>query len=144
MPPLDVPGLRREWQVVSRANLAIFPRTRLPGPADVERAWNKLRKDSRDLNRSVFEVSAAMGVSALTSVPSHLQWLSRSVIIAARTTGMVVGGVFLDHYAAASAEIRKTGFADYCATHSRPHLLAMIRNFLPEKQSWKEKLLSGR
>ena len=142
MPPLDVPGLRREWEQF-RANLASFPRTRLPGSADVERAWNKLRKDSRDLNQSVFEVSAAMGVSALTSVPSNLQWLSRSVIVAARTTGMVVGGAFLDHYAAASAEINKTGFAAYCAQHSRPYLLAMIRNFLPEKQSWTERLLSG-
>jgi hypothetical protein len=142
MPPLNVPGLRREWQQF-RANLAILPQVRLPAAADVERAWNNLQTTSRDLHRSAFSVSAAMGMSALSSVPSHLQWLSRSVVVAARTTGAVVGGAFLEHYAAASKELAATGFAAYCATNSRPYLLAAIRNFLPENRSWTERLLSG-
>lgn len=140
MPPLDVPGLRREWEQF-RANLATFPRTRLPDGADVERAWNRLRTTSGKLNQPVFAVSAAMGMSAFSSVPSHLQWLSRSVLVGARTTGRVVGGVFLKHYAAASAEVTRTGLTAYCAAHSRPYLLAAIRNFLPEKKSSTEKLL---
>jgi hypothetical protein len=141
MPPLDAQGLRREWEQF-RENLASFPAAHLPTAAGVERAWNDLQATSRFLNRSVFSVSAAMGISALGSVPSHLQWLSKSAIVAARTTGMVVGGAFLEHYAAASQELTKTGFADYCAKHSRPYLLAAIRNFLPEKKSWTERVLS--
>jgi len=141
MPPLDVPGLRREWEQL-RANLAILPPARLPTAADVERAWNNLQTTSRELNQSVFSVSAAMSVSALSSVPGHLQWLSRAAVVAARTTGVVVGGAFLEHYAAASQELRKTGFADYCARHSRPYLVAAIRNFLPQKQSWTERQFS--
>jgi hypothetical protein len=140
MPPLDVPGLRREWEQF-RENLAILPSVRLPTAFDVERAWKNLQTASRDLHRSVFSVSAAMGMSALSSVPSHLQWLSRSAAVAARTTGVVVGGVFLEHYAAASRDVTTTGFAAYCAKHSRPYLLAAIRNLLPEKQSWTERLL---
>jgi len=142
MPPLDVPGLRREWEQF-RANLATFPPARLPAAADVERSWNNLQNASRDLNRSVFSVSAAMGVSAITSVPSSLQWLSRSVVVATRTAGMVVGGAFLDHYATAAKELKKKGFAAYCSKNSRPYLLAAIRNFLPEKQSWIERQLAG-
>jgi len=70
-----------------------------------------------------------------------LQWLSRSTAVAARTTGMVVGGVFLEHYAAASKEITAAGFASYWARHSRPYLVAVIRNFLPQRRSWTERLL---
>jgi len=142
MPPLDVAGLRQEWEQF-RANLASLPPARLPAPADVERAWSNLQTTSREQNRSVFSVSAAMGMSALTSVPSNIQWLSRSVLVAARTTGMVVGGAFLDHYAAAAKEIRKTGFTTYWAKHSRPYFVAAIRHFLPEKQTSIERLLAG-
>jgi len=141
MPPLDVPGLRKEWEQF-RAHLAILPPARLPSAADVERSWNNLRTTSRELNQSVFSVSAAMSMSALSSVPGHLQWLSRAALVAARTTGVVVGGAFLEHYAAASKELRKTGFADYCTQHSRPYLVAAIRNFLPQKQSWTERQFS--
>jgi len=141
MPPLDAAGLRREWQQFQK-NLALFPAAPLPAASDIERAWNDLKTISGELNQSVFNVSAAMGISALASVPSHLQWLSRSAVVAARTAGMVVGGAFLDHYAAASQELTRTGFSEYCAKHSRPYVLAAIRNFLPEKKSWVERLLS--
>ena len=142
MPPLNVPGLRREWQRFLE-NLATLPPGRLPATADVERAWNELQTVSRDLQRSVFSVSAAMGMSALSSVPAHLQWLSRSAAVAARTTGLVVGGAFLEHYAASSKELAKTGFPAYYARHSHPYILAAIRHFLPEKKSWTEQFLSG-
>jgi len=141
MPPLDVPGLRREWAQL-RENLAAFPAARLPTAIEVERAWKNIQASSRDLRQSIFGVSAAMGMSALSSVPSHLQWLSRSVVVAARTAGAVVGGAFLEHYATASKELATTGFANYCAKHSRPYLVAAIRNFLPQNRSWTERLLS--
>src|SRR5271165_1896962 len=68
MPPLNVPGLRKEWEQL-RENLATLPPARLPNAADVERSWNNLQTTSRELNQSVFSVSAAMSVSALSSVP---------------------------------------------------------------------------
>ena len=139
MPPLDGPSLRQEWQQF-RSNLASLPAGRLPASADVERAWTNVQAASAKLRKSVFSVSAALGVSAISAVPSHLQWLSRSTAVAARTTGMVVGGVFLDHYAAASKEIAAAGFASYWARHSRPYLVAAIRNFLPQRPSWTERL----
>ena len=142
MPPLDTPGLRREWKQF-RENLASVPPGRLPSSADVERAWNNLQAVSKKVDRSVFSVSSAMGMSALSSVPGHLLWLSRSAAVAARTTGVVVGGALLKHYAAASRELTKTGFAAYWAKHSRPYMLAAIRHYLPEKKSWTERVLGG-
>jgi hypothetical protein len=141
MPPLDAPGLRREWNQF-RKNLAALPQTQLPTAKDVESAWNRLRATSRNLNRSVFSVSAAMGDSAIRSVPEQMQRLSRSAAVAARTTGLVVGGVFLDHYAAASKDLKARGFAAYSLQHSRPYLVAAVRNLLPEKQSYTERFLS--
>jgi hypothetical protein len=141
MPPLDAASLRQEWEQL-RANLAVLPAARLPTAAEVERAWADLQAASRNLGRSVFSVSAAMGVSAIAAVPSHLQWLSKSALVAARTTGVVVGRAFLDHYAEAGKELAKTGFPKYVARYSRPYLVAAVRNFLPQNRTWLERQIS--
>ncbi len=141
MPPLDVSGLRQEWEQF-RANLATLPPAQLPSAADVERAWNSVLNSSRKLNQSVFKVSIALGVSALSAIPANLRWLSRSAAVAARTTGVVVGGAFLEHYAEASKELDRVGFGTYWAKHSRPYVVAAVRNFLPEKRSWTERLFT--
>lgn len=138
MPPLDISGLRAEWDQF-RANMALWPTAHLPSPAAIERAWADLRSTSRTSRQSVLDVSTAMAISARRSVPQHLQRLSQAAAIAAQTTGMVVGGVFLDHYAAASKEISDTGFGHYWANRSRPYLVGTIRNFLPENRTWLER-----
>jgi len=78
----------------------------------MQQLLENLQDASGKLGRSVFSVSAAMGISALSSVPAQLQWLSRSALVAARTTGMVVGDTFLKHYAEAGKELAKIGFAN--------------------------------
>ena len=140
MPPLDVAGLRREWEQF-RANLATLPPGHLPTAADVERSWNDLQTASRKLQKSVFSMSTAMAVSALSAVPAQLQWLSQSALVAARTAGAVVGGVLLEHYSTATKEMMAGGFAKYWAKHSRPYVVAAVRNFLPENKSWTERIL---
>jgi hypothetical protein len=141
MPPLDLSGLRAEWEQF-RANLATLPAASLPRPAAIERAWRDLRIASKTSHRSVFDVSTAIALSARRKVPGHLQRLSQAAAVAARTTSMVVGGVFLEHYAAASKQIAAAGFGPYWATHARPYLVAAIRNFLPQERSWIERQLT--
>jgi hypothetical protein len=141
MPPLDAAGLRREWEQF-RQNLAALPQTQLPTAKDVESAWNSLRATSQHLNQSIFSVSSAMGISALRSVPAQLQRLSRSAVVAARTSGQIVGSAFLKHYAEASKQMEATGFAAYARQHSRPYLVAAVRNLLPQNQSSTERLLA--
>ena len=140
MPPLDARGLRQEWEQF-RANVASLPPAHLPAADDVERAWTDLKSTAARQGQSVFNVSAAVGISALSAVPEQLQWLSRAALVATRTAGMVVGGVFLDHYADASRQIAASGFATYWGKHTRPYLVAAIRNFLPQHRSWTERLL---
>jgi hypothetical protein len=141
MPPLDVAGLRLEWKQL-RANLAKLPATQRPSASDVERAWANIRTTSRATNQSIFRTSTAMGVSALSSIPKNLLWLSRAAGVALRTTGMVVGGAFLEHYATAAKEMRAKGFRSYWSSHSRPYLVATVSNLLPEKESSTERLIS--
>ena len=139
MPPLDVEGLRREWEQF-KSNLTTLPASQLPDAADVERAWADLRAASQKMNRPVFSLSTALGASALQALPSSLWWLSQSVGVALRTTGMAVGGAFLTHYASALQELNRTGFVAYWSKHSRPYRVAAIKNFHPERKSWTERL----
>jgi hypothetical protein len=141
MPPLNPKDLRQEWRQF-RENLASLPPAQLPTNSEVEQTWKDIQSAAGKAHRSVFSVSAALGMSAGTAIPSRFQLLSRSAKVAARTTGTVVGGLFLDHYSAASKEIAKEGFDSYFGKHSRPYLVAAVRNFLPERKTWIERTLS--
>ena len=111
LPPLDVPGLRREWSRL-KADLRTIPPRSLPGLARVERVWENLRESAREQGRPVFVVSSLVAVSTLAHVPANLLWLSRAARSAARRTGKVLGEAVLDHYVEALAEIRRAGFVD--------------------------------
>lgn len=141
MPPLDARGLRSEWLQL-RANIALLPRVQLPSAADVERTWSKLQEIAAGVGQPVFRVSEAVGAATWKRFSPRLDRLSRSAVVAGRTTGMVVGKAFLDHYDVAFREMSRIGFSDYWATHSRPYLVAAIRNFLPRRRSWTERLLA--
>jgi hypothetical protein len=143
MPPLNTKGLRAEWEQF-RTNLAMLRPAQLPAARELRDTWNRIEDASGKVRKSVFSVSAAMSLSALAAVPEQLRWLSRSAATAAGTTGSVVGRVFLDHYAAASSEMAAHGFNRYWNRHSRPYLVAAVRHFLPEQQSWTERVLTGR
>jgi hypothetical protein len=142
MPPLNVRGLRREWDQF-RANLAKLRGNQLPKDSEVHSAWSNIRSISNQAKRPVFRVSTAMALSALSAVPPSAQWLSRSAVTAARAAGTVVGRPFLNHYAAASKEIASAGFPNYWTRHSRRYLVTAVRHFLPEQRSWTERALIG-
>lgn len=112
VPPLNIKGLRTEWEQF-RTNLATLRPAKLPAARELRDTWNRIEDTSAKVGKSVFSVSAAMSLSALAAVPAQLQWLSRSAASAAGTTGSVVGGVFLDHYAAASREMSQGGLNRY-------------------------------
>jgi hypothetical protein len=143
MPPLNTKGLRAEWKQF-RTNLAGLRPAQLPAAQELRDTWSRLEDVSGKVGKSVFSVSAAMSLAALSAVPEQLQWLSRSAATAAGTTGSVVGRVFLDHYATASREMAQAGFNEYWNRQSRPYLVAAVRHFLPEQPSWTERVLTGR
>jgi len=140
LPPVDVPGLRREWEKLKNELQGIPPK-RLPAQERLDRIWTELQQTAITQNRSVFTISSLMAVSTIAHVPANLLWLSRAAHSAARRTGTVVGAVLLDHYSQTLGEISQTGFVEYWTREFRPYLRAAAEHFAPGRKSLTERLL---
>lgn len=143
LPPVDLPGLRREWDRLKGELRGIPPRN-LPAPGRVEQVWKNMRRSARQQGRPVFLVSSAMAVSAVAHLPGNVLWLSRAARSAARRTGKVIGEAVLDHYTTALDEMGKEGFVPYWTREFRPYLRGAAEQFAPEHASLTERLLRRR
>jgi hypothetical protein len=143
MPPVNVSGLRREWQTF-KTELQSIPPQRIPALSLLEETWDELRIAARTQNRTVFTVSSLLAISTLAHVPANVLWLSRATRSAARRTTEVIGGAILDHYAEALRDIGHVGFAGYWQREFRPYLRAAAEQFSPGHSSFTERLLRGR
>lgn len=140
-PPLDIQGLRDEWSALKSA-AGNIPRRNLPTPQVVRGQWEDLKKEAAGQDRTVFELSSLLALSAVRAVPENLVWLSRSAGTAALRTGQIFAEGLLDHYRTTLNEIRKTGYLAYCAREFRPYLRAAARQFSLSHQSLTERLLN--
>jgi hypothetical protein len=140
LPPVDIPGLRHEWEQL-KLDVQSIPPKNVPRMEKIESIWERLQRSAEEQGRSVFTVSSLMAVSAVSHVPANVLWLSRAARSAARTTGKVLGEAVLDHYVETLAEINRTGFLAYWQREFRPYLHAAARQFAPGKQSLTERLL---
>ena len=143
MPPVNVAGLRREWETL-KVELEGIPPSRLPGLDRIERTWEELRESARTQNRTVFTVSSLMAVSTIAHVPANLLWLSKAARSAGLRTTEVVGGAILDHYAGALKTIAATGFLAYWKREFRPYLRAAAEQFAPRHESLTERVFRRR
>ena len=143
LPPVDIPGLRREWLQLKDELQSIPPRN-VPALVRVESIWDDLRRSAEQQKRPVFVMSSLMAVSTVAHVPANVLWLSRAARSAARRTGKVLGEALLDHYAEALAEIGRTGFIPYWQREFRPYLHAAATQFAPGHESLTERLLRRR
>jgi hypothetical protein len=140
-PPLDVASLRAEWNAIRDEARKLQPSS-LPSPEMVTGLWFRLRAEAEAQNRSVFETSSALALSAVSSVPDGLRWLSASAIATASRTGRVVGGVLLDHYGETLDEVRQVGYAVYTSRQLGPYVRAAVAQFSPEQQTLTARLLN--
>ena len=131
-PPLDAETLRRDWEEI-RANLSKLPPSLLPSTDRLAGQWRDLRNVADEQGRGVFEISSALALSALASVPEGALWVSRSAILAARRTGEVVASPLLDHYTKSIGEIRKAGFLSFWNGQFRPYLRAAAEQFTKQE-----------
>jgi hypothetical protein len=139
-PPLDVAGLRREWNDLRR-EAKKFPGLRLPSSEALRRSWKELNATAAAQRRSVFQVSSLMALAAVGRVPENLLWLSRCARGAARRTGQFVAEGLLEHYRGIGEEIRKTGYVAYWTREFRPYLKAAVLQFSPRRVSFTERML---
>jgi hypothetical protein len=139
-PPLDVAALRQEWQDIREAARKLQPAS-LPSREIITGIWHQLKAESARQNRSVFETSSMMALSAVRSVPDGLRWLSASALVGATRTGKVFASALLDHYKQTLSEIREAGYFTYAAQQVRPYLVAAAGQFSPKRRSLTERLL---
>src|SRR5687768_9754596 len=142
-PPLDVATLRDEWQGLRQDVRRLQPQT-LPSPAAISDVWRQLRDESERQQRSVFETSSMMAISAIKAVPEGARWLSASVAVGAARTGQLMGAALLDHYRSTLNEIRETGYATFAARQLGPYVRAAVGQFSPKRVTLTERFLARR
>lgn len=139
-PPLDVPGLRREWQAFRSSALKIPPRN-LPSAELVRRHWDELRAEAAAQGRSVFALSSMMALGAVSRAPDQLLRLTRAANRAVWHTGQLLAGGLLEHYSQTLRDIRERGYAAYWTEQFRPYLRAAAGQFSPLHRSLTDRWL---
>jgi hypothetical protein len=139
-PPLDVAGLRAEWDAL-RSEAKSIPPAGLPTSETIGAMWNQLKVESARQNRSVFETSSMVALAALRSFPENARWFYASARAGAARTGEIVAATLLDHYRATLADMRDTGYAAFAARQFRPYIRAAMDQFSPRKQTLTGRLL---
>jgi hypothetical protein len=142
-PPLDVAGLRKEWDAI-RADARGLQAASFPSRDTINHMWSQLKAESTRQDRSVFETSSMMAVSAARSVPDGVRWLSASARVGATRTGYVFGAALLDHYRETLGEIRQAGYATYAGRQLRPYVRAAASQFSPKRRTLTQRLLDKR
>lgn len=139
MPPLDVAGLRREWQALRQEARGMRPE-RLPSFDAVRSVWGALRDESARQGRSVFETSSILAVDAARRLPNGARWLSASMRVGAKRTGQVFAAVLLDDYRKGLGELRETGYLAYARRQLAPYVRAAASQFSPARPTLTQRL----
>ena len=102
--------------------------------------WAQLKEESARHNRSVFETSSILAVSAVRRAPQGIRWLATSATLGASRTGQVFAAALLNDYRQTLDEIRQVGFVTYAARQFTPRETA-VRQFSPGQRTLTERLL---
>jgi len=139
-PPLDVAGLRREWEAI-RDEARGLPSASLPSREAISDIWVRLKTESARQERSIFETSSMMAVAAAQALPDRARWLSASARVSATRTGHIVAAALLDHYTQTLGEIRQVGYLAYARRQFRPYVRAAASQFSPKRRTLTQRLL---
>jgi hypothetical protein len=140
-PPLDVAGLRREWEAIRHEAKGISPAS-LPSRDTIDAMWTQLKTESARQNRSVFDTSSMVALSAVRAFPDRAKWFYASALVSAARTGEIVAVALLDHYSQTLAEMRETGYAAFAARQFRPYVRAAADQFSPKRSTLTERVLA--
>ena len=138
-PPLDVAGLRQEWEAIRR-DAAAMP-VSLPSRETIGGMWTELKAESARQDRSIFETSSMMAVSAARSIPDGVRWMASSTRVGATRTSQVLASALLDHYRQTLGEIRQVGYIAYATQQFRPYVRAAAQQFSPARRTLTQRLL---
>ena len=139
-PPLDVGSLRKEWEAL-REDARRLPAASLPSWDSIGQVWTQLKDESAKQERSVFDTSSAMAVSAVRAIPGGVRWAAASARVGATQTGRIYGGALLDHYTQTLGEIRQVGYGTFVSRQIGPYIRAAAKQFSPTQQTLTQRLI---
>jgi hypothetical protein len=139
-PPLDVATLRAEWAAL-REDASHLPQASLPSRESITAVWSGLKAEAARQQRSIFETSSVMAVSAARALPGGVRWLSASARVGATRTGQVFASALLDHYRETLSEIQQVGYLTYAGQQFRPYIRAAAGQFSPKRRTLTHRLL---
>ena len=140
-PPLDVAGLRKEWEAIREEARSLTPAS-LPSRDTIANVWAQLKAESARQERSVYETSSVMALSATRALPGTVRWLSSSARVGATRTGHVFGAALLDHYRQTLNEIQQTGYLTYAGRQFGPYARAAVQQFSPKRRTLTQRVLA--
>jgi len=139
-PPLDVAGLRKEWETI-RSDAQSLGEASLPSRETISNAWAHLKAESARQQRSIFETSSLLAVSAARTLPEGVRWMSASARVGATRAGHVVAAALLEHYKKTLDEIQRVGYVTYATQQFRPYVQAAAGQFSPEHRTLTDRLI---
>ncbi len=139
-PPLDVQGLRAEWEAM-RDDVRSLQPSSLPSRETLSGLWQQLKAEAGRQERSVLETSSMLALSAVRELPERVRYLSASTRVGASRAGRVLGAALLDHYSRTLTDIREVGYATYAGRQLRPYLRAAVAQFSPRRRTLTERLV---
>ena len=139
-PPLDVPSLREEWRALREEARSLAP-NRLPSGESLMSLWTQLKAESARQDKSIFETSSMLALSAVRSAPQGARWLGASTMVGATRTGQVLAASLMEQYRAMLRDIQEVGYAEYTTRQLRPYVQAAASQFAPDKPTLTARLL---
>jgi hypothetical protein len=139
-PPLDVAGLRKEWEAI-REEARGLPPASLPSLDTIGNLWAQVKAESARQDRSIFETSSVMAISAAQALPGGVRWLSASARVGATHTGHIFAAALLDHYGQTLSEMRQVGYLAYAGRQFRPYVRAAVDQFSPKRRTLTQHVL---
>jgi hypothetical protein len=103
--------------------------------------WQDLRTTAEREQRSVFEVSSLLAVSAVSELPERARVLSKTAAVVLRHGGAALSNALLDHYRQSLQQMREVGFLGYGVRQLTPYTHAALGAFHPERETLTGSLL---
>lgn len=139
-PPLNIEELRGEWAAIRSEASRIQPSS-LPSTESITALWTELKAESARQDRSVYETSSMVALSAIRDFPDRARWFYASARVGASRTGEIVAATLLEHYSRTLSEIRSTGYAAFAVRQYKPYVRAAVAQFSPARRTLTERLL---
>jgi hypothetical protein len=142
-PPLDVASLREELRAIRNEARTLAPE-RLPTGESLLGLWSELKAESARQEKSVYETSSMLALSAVRALPDGARWLGTSTAVGAARAGQVVSAALLEQYRVTLRQIQDVGYTEYATRQLGPYVRAAASQFRPGKSTLTERLLDRR